>query len=314
MKENYEKLGAFYLGKTFDQASQSVKDDIILYDSKDLSTHAVIIGMTGSGKTGLGISIIEEALIDNIPIIAIDPKGDIPNLLLSFPEFDPKDYRPWVDPQDALNKGLSLDQYAASQAKIWQKGLGEWGQGPERVARLKDSADFTIYTPGSYAGKSVSILRSFSPPPSEILGDPDLFRERIQTTATSILGLLGMEADPVIDREHILISNIFETVWSERKSLDLAGLIHAIQAPPFEYIGVMDIEAFYPTQERFALAMRLNNLLASPGLMPGWMVILLISEKCFIPPGANRDAPFSRSAICRIRNACFLFQCCSMIF
>jgi hypothetical protein len=265
MKNNYEKLGAFYLGKEYDLASRTLKEDLILYDSKDLTTHAVIIGMTGSGKTGLGIGILEEALIDNIPIIAIDPKGDLTNLLLSFPDLSPEDFRPWVNPQDALNKGLSLDQFAAKQAETWRKGLADWGQEPDRIARLKAAADFTVYTPGSHAGLPVSVLRSFSPPAPETLEDPDLLRERIQTTATSLLALLGIEADPIISREHILLSNIFETVWSEAKSLDLAGLIHAIQAPSFERVGVMDLESFYPAKERFALAMRMNNLLASPG-------------------------------------------------
>lgn len=265
MKKNYEKLGAFYLGKEYDLATRTLKEDLILYDSKDLNTHAVIIGMTGSGKTGLGIGILEEALIDNIPVIAIDPKGDLPNLLLNFPDLNPKDFLPWVNAQDALNKGLTIDQFAAKQAKTWRKGLSDWGQSPDRIARLKETADFAVYTPGSRAGMPVSVLRSFSPPLPATLGDPDLLRERIQTTATSLLALLGIEADPIISREHILLSNIFETVWSEAKSLDLAGLIHAIQAPPFERIGVMDLDSFYPARERFALAMRMNNLLASPG-------------------------------------------------
>lgn len=193
--------------------------------------------MTGSGKTGLGIGILEEALIDNIPVIAIDPKGDLPNLLLNFPDLNPKDFLPWVNAQDALNKGLTIDQFAAKQAKTWRKGLSDWGQSPDRIARLKETADFAVYTPGSRAGMPVSVLRSFSPPLPATLGDPDLLRERIQTTATSLLALLGIEADPIISREHILLSNIFEIVWSEAKSLDLAGLIHAIQAPPFSVLG-----------------------------------------------------------------------------
>ena len=265
MEKNYEKLGAFYLGREYDLASRVVKEDLILYDSKDLNTHAVIIGMTGSGKTGLGIGILEEALMDKIPVIAIDPKGDLPNLLLNFPDLNPKDFLPWVNAQEAMKKGLTLDQFAAKQAETWRKGLAEWGQEPNRIARLNAAADFTVYTPGSHAGLPVSVLRSFAVPPQEIFRDTDLLRERIQTTATSLLALLDIEADPIISREHILLSNIFETVWSKAKSLDLAGLIHAIQAPPFERIGVMDLELFYPAKERFTLAMRMNNLLASPG-------------------------------------------------
>ena len=296
MKNNYEKLGAFYLGKAYDLASRTLKEDLILYDSKDLNTHAVIIGMTGSGKTGLGIGILEEALIDNIPVIAIDPKGDLPNLLLSFPDLRPEDFRPWVNTQDALNKGLTIDQFAANQADTWRKGLADWGQEPDRIARLKAAVDFAVYTPGSHAGLPVSVLRSFSPPPPETLGDPDLLRERIQTTATGLLALLGMEADPITSKEHILLSNILETIWSEGKSLDLAGLIHSIQSPPFERIGVMDLESFYSANERFALAMRMNNLLASPGF-ESWLEgePLNIGQMLYTAQGKPRASIFTIS-------------------
>ena len=296
MKNNYEKLGAFYLGKEYDLTSRTLKEDLILYDSKDLNTHAVIIGMTGSGKTGLGIGILEEALMDNIPIIAIDPKGDLPNLLLNFPDLSPEDFRPWVNAQDALNNGLTIDQFAAKQAEIWRKGLADWDQEPDRIARLKATADFAVYTPGSHAGLPVSVLRSFSPPTPAILEDPDLFREQIQTTATSLLALLGIEADPIISREHILLSNIFETVWSAAKSLDLAALIHAIQVPPFERIGVMDLESFYPAKERFSLAMRMNNLLASPGF-ESWLEgdPLNIGQMLYTAQGKPRASIFTIS-------------------
>ncbi len=261
----YEKLGAFFLGKEYEMAARKRRDDLVLYDSKDLTTHAVIIGMTGSGKTGLGIGLLEEALIDNIPIIAIDPKGDLTNLMLNFPQLRPEDLRPWVNEQDALNAGLTPKQFAAKQAQLWRKGLAGWGQEPERIARLQAAADFAVYTPGSSAGLPVSVLRSFAPPPQAVSQDTDLLRERIQTTATSILALLGMEADPITSREHILISNILESVWAEDRALDLAGLIRTIQTPPFERVGVMDLNSFYPAKDRFQLAMRLNNLLAAPG-------------------------------------------------
>lgn len=296
MQSNYEKLGAFYLGKEYDPASRTLKEDLILYDSKDLNTHAVIIGMTGSGKTGLGIGLLEEALIDNIPVIAIDPKGDLPNLLLNFPDLKPKDFQPWVNAQDALNKGLTLEKFAAKQAETWRKGLADWGQTPDRIARLKAAADFAVYTPGSSAGLPVSVLRSFTPPPPAILGDSDLLRERIQTTSTGLLALLGIEADPITSREHILIANILEISWSEGKSLDLAGLIHAIQAPPFERIGVMDLESFYPAKERFALSMRMNNLLASPGF-ESWMAgdPLNIGQMLYTARGKPRASIFTIS-------------------
>jgi hypothetical protein len=294
--EDYEKLGAFYIGKRYDLAARARRDDLVLYDSKDLTTHAVIIGMTGSGKTGLGIGLIEEALIDNIPVIAIDPKGDLPNLLLTFPELGASDFRPWVNEQEAVKKGLTADQFASGQAALWKKGLAGWGQDPERISRLKAAADFAVYTPGSRAGLPVNILRSFSPPPEAIRNDPDLFNERIQTTATGLLALLSMEADPLASREHILISNIMKSLWSEGKTLDLAGLIRAIQTPPFERIGIMDLESFYPSKDRFALAMRLNNLLATPGF-EAWLEgePLDVGRLLHTPAGKPRASIFTIS-------------------
>jgi hypothetical protein len=292
----YEKLGAFYLGKEYDMASRKRQEGLLLYDSKDLTTHGVIIGMTGSGKTGLGIALLEEALIDNIPIIAIDPKGDLTNLVLNFPQLRAQDLRPWINEQDALNAGLTPEQFAAKQADLWRKGLGGWGQDPARIARLRDAADFAVYTPGSSAGMPVSVLRSFAPPPAHVVQDTDLLRERIQTTATSLLALLGLEADPITSREHILVSNILESVWASGKALDLAGLIRAIQTPPFERIGVMDLDAFYPAKERFQLAMRLNNLLAAPGF-EAWLEgdPLNISRMLFTDSGKTRASIFTIS-------------------
>jgi hypothetical protein len=296
MDNYYEKLGAFYLGKEYDPASRTLKENIVLYDSKDLNTHAVIIGMTGSGKTGLGISLLEEALIDKIPIIAIDPKGDLTNLLLNFLELKAEDFRPWINEQDALNNGLTPEKYAAGQAQMWQKGLASWDQGPERIARLNAAAQFAVYTPGSSAGLGVSVLRNFAPPPPAIMDDPDLLQERIQTTATGLLALLGIEADPVASREHILLANLFENAWKQGRALDLAGLIHAVQAPPFERIGVMDLEFFYPAKDRLALAMRMNGLLAAPGF-ESWMEgePLDIGRFLYTPQGNPRASIFTIS-------------------
>ncbi|MGD8336186.1 MAG: ATP-binding protein [Desulfobacterales bacterium] len=292
----YEKLGVFYLGKTFDVSTLKRGDELILYDSKDLLTHAVIIGMTGSGKTGLGIGLLEEALIDNIPVIAIDPKGDISNLLLGFPDLRPEDFRPWVQPGDAARQGWSLDQFAEKTAAMWRKGLAEWDQEPERIARLRAAADFAVYTPGSSAGLPVNVLRSFAPPPPEMRSDADLFRERIQSTVTALLTLMGIDADTIISREHILMSNIFEQAWSAGRGLDLAGLIRSIQQPTLERIGVMDLESFYPSKERFQLALRLNNLLAAPGF-EAWLTgdPLDIGQMLHTPAGKPRALIFSIS-------------------
>lgn len=262
---DFEKLGVFYLGAEYDLETGQRKERLLLYDSKDLVTHAVCVGMTGSGKTGLGICLLEEAAIDGIPCIIIDPKGDLTNLMLSFPDLKPDDFLPWISEGEARDKGLTREQFASRRADLWRNGLQEWGQDGDRIQRLRDSAEFAVYTPGSSAGTPVSILHSFSVPDSRVIDDLELLRERIQSTVSSILGLLGVEADPLRSREHILLSTIFERSWRERRNLDIPGLIQQIQDPQTERIGVMNLEAFYPAKDRFELAMMLNNLLAAPG-------------------------------------------------
>jgi hypothetical protein len=262
---DFEKLGAFYLGKRVDPATGELTDELVLYDSKDLTTHAVIIGMTGSGKTGLGIGMLEEAAMDHIPVIAIDPKGDLGNMLLTFPELAPEDFRPWINVRQASDAGQTPDEFAKAQAALWKNGLAKWGQDGSRIAKLRENVDMAIYTPGSNAGLPVSVLRSFTAPDAGLLADVDLYRDRVQATATGILSLLRIKSDPVSSREHILISRILDHHWQAGRSLSLAALIAEIQNPPLDRIGVMDLDSFYPAKERFALAMTLNNLLAAPG-------------------------------------------------
>lgn len=268
--QDFEKLGVFYLGRPYDLAQKQAKEGLLLYDSKDLVTHAVCVGMTGSGKTGLCITLLEEAAIDSVPAIVIDPKGDLSNLLLTFPNLTPQDFEPWVNEGDAQRKGLSVADFAAQQAQLWKDGLATWGQDGERIKRLRDAAEFRVYTPGSNAGIPVSILKSFDAPPETIRQDSELLSERINTTATSLLGLVGIEADPIRSREHILISNILNQEWSNGRNLDIASLIQQIQSPSLKKVGVMDLDSFFPPGDRMELAMALNNLLASPSFA-SWM-------------------------------------------
>ena len=261
---SYERLGVFYLGREFDPRSGATGDDL-LYDSRDLTTHAVCIGMTGSGKTGLCLSLLEEAALDGIPAIAIDPKGDIANLALTFPDLRPADFEPWVDAGEAARKGQSPADYAAATAETWRKGLAEWNQDGDRIRRLREAAEVAIYTPGSESGRPLSILKSFAAPDAATLGDATALKERVGSAVGGLLALVGIDADPIRSREHILLSAILESAWRQGQSPDLAALIQAVQKPPFDKVGVFDLESFFPAKDRTALALAVNGLLASPG-------------------------------------------------
>ena len=291
---DFEKLGVFYLGRPWDPATKQPGSGLLLYDSKDLVTHAVCVGMTGSGKTGLCIALLEEAAIDGIPALVIDPKGDLANLMLAFPDLRPEDFQPWINEDDARRRGLPPADYARQQAELWKNGLAEWGEDGARIRRFKDAAEVAIYTPGSEAGLPISVLRSFAAPPAAIRDDGELLRDRVTSTATSLLGLLGVATDPLKSREHILISSILDAAWRAGRDLDLAALIHEIQTPPMARVGVVDLESFYPSRERFELAMGLNNLLAAPGFA-AWMEgePLDIGRLLATPAGKPRISIFS---------------------
>jgi hypothetical protein len=290
----YEKLGAFYLGRPYDPESGETLPQPLLYDSKDLLTHAMCVGMTGSGKTGLCISLLEEAALDGIPALIIDVKGDLGNLLLNFPSLKGEEFRPWIDEGEADRQGMDPDAFAASQAALWKNGLAKWNQDGARLKKLQEAAEVAIYTPGSEAGLPVSILSSFEAPPAELLADNDLLQERISTTVSSLLGLLGINADPLKSREHILLSTLLDRVWRQGKSLDLAGLILSLQDPPIERIGVLPLDSFFPAKNRFELAMSINNLLAAPGFQ-SWLsgTPLDVDRLLYTNTGKPRLAIFS---------------------
>ena len=292
--QDFEKLGVFYLGKVFDPAAGNPTDTPLLYEARDLTTHGVIVGMTGSGKTGLALAMIEEAAIDGVPVLAIDPKGDLGNLMLTFPELRPSDFRPWIDEAEAARRGLSADDFAAQTADAWKKGLAEWGQDGARIRRLRDAAEVCIYTPGNAAGRPLQILRSFAAPPAALAQDPSALRDRILSAVSGLLGLMGISADPIQSREHILLSNILDRAWREGRSLDIAAIIAEIQKPPFDRIGVFELESYYPAKDRFALAMALNNLIASPGFS-AWLEgePLDVQRLLYTPAGKPRVAVLS---------------------
>jgi len=286
--------GKFYLGKNYDLKNQKISEETLLYDPGDLTTHGVVVGMTGSGKTGLCIDLLEEAALQGIPALMIDPKGDITNSLLHFPNLDPQDFQPWVNPDDARREGKTIEEAAQDASALWRKGLAEWGIGTERIEALSNAAHFAVYTPGSDSGLPVSILASLKAPGIAWEENRELLREQISSTVTAILGLVGLnDIDPVRSREHILLSNIFEHAWSQGKDLDLGELIMQTQNPPLSKLGVFDVNTFFPQKDRFELAMLLNNILASPAFQT-WIEgqPLEVSSLLYGPDGKPRHSVF----------------------
>jgi hypothetical protein len=263
-----EKPACFYLGREYDLAGRAVHSDKpVMYDARDLTTHGVVVGMTGSGKTGLCIALLEEAAIDGIPSIIIDPKGDLTNLLLQFPDLDPAKFREWIS-EDDIPRGddnlpkMTPDQHSREVAERWRKGIVESGQSPERIARLKGSSEWRIFTPGSGAGLPVSLLSMFDAPRGDLA--PEDVNQRIDAAASGLLGLTGVTADQVQSREHILISKLLEHEWNAKRNVDLGGLIRLIEKPPLASVGAYSVETFFPAKDRLKFAATLNNVLAAP--------------------------------------------------
>ncbi len=285
--------GKFYLGRPYDLKKGKTGTKPLLYDPDDLTTHGVVVGMTGSGKTGLCIDFLEEAALNGIPAILIDPKGDMANLLLHFPDLAPEDFQPWIDPDEARREEQTVEEKSEKIAKIWEGGLKEWGIGPERIEAVKNAVEYAVYTPGSDAGIPVSILASLKAPQTSWEENKEASRERISSTVTALLGLVGIESDPVRSREHILLSNLFESAWKAGQDMDLRELIHQIQSPPFDKLGAFEIDKFFPENDRFELAMTLNNLLASPSF-EAWIhgVHLDVGQLLWTADGKPRHSVF----------------------
>jgi hypothetical protein len=252
------------LGYRLDPKSRKATADRLTVESGDLTTHGAILGMTGSGKTGLAIVMIEEALLAGIPCLLLDPKGDLGNLLLTFPDLAPASFRPWVNEDDARSEGLSLDDFAARTATVWKEGLERDGFGPDRIKALRDAAEFAIYTPGSSAGIPLNVVGSLRAPKLSWDTEAEALRDEIEGTVTSLLGLVGIAADPIASREHVLLSNLVENAWRAGQDFDLGALIGQIQSPPVRKLGVFDVDAFFPPKDRGELALKLNSLVASP--------------------------------------------------
>ena len=264
--------GEMFLGGVIDPVSGQRMQRDIIYDARNLTTHGIIVGMTGSGKTGLGIVMLEEALSSGIPCLILDPKGDMGNLLLNFPSFSPRDFLPWINEAEAKSRATGIDQLAVQISESWRSGLAEWGIGPDRMQKLADSASCTIYTPGSVSGVPINVVGSLVAPRLDWSdsSQAEIGRDEIEGLVSSFLVLARIDADPISSPEHILLANIIEKAWSEGRDLDLGSLIAQVRHPPMRKLGVFEIDSFYPQKERDRLAIRLNGLIASPSFA-AWM-------------------------------------------
>lgn len=256
--------GDLYIGR------DSENEQHVTYEADNLTTHGVIVGMTGSGKTGLGIDLIEEALLKQIPCLIIDPKGDMGNLALNFPDLESGDFEPWIDEATAKKQGKTTVELAADTAERWKSGLESNGIGSDRMERLANGSLVTIYTPGSSAGVGLNVLGSMAVPSLDWDTQAEIIRDEIEAIVSSLLVLTDIESDPVSGPEHIFLSNLIEAFWTQGKDLDLETLVGQIPKPPFRKLGVFDVDTFFPEKNRMDLALKLNGLLASPSFA-AWM-------------------------------------------
>jgi hypothetical protein len=281
-------MAELFVGGVVDPGEHKRTGDDVKLKSEDVTTHGVIVGMTGSGKTGLGVVLIEEVLAAGIPAVLIDPKADLTNLCLMFPWLSAEEFRPWIDEAQAKAAGVTADEFAAQQATTWKDGLAGWGYGSAQISALRAKCDLTIYTPGSQSGVPVSIVGSLQVPGTD---DPEIVGDEIEGFVSGLLGLVGIDADPLSSREHILLANLIQHSWSTGTALDLPTLVGMVQQPPVRKLGVFELDQFFPPDDRTKLAIKLNGLLASPAFAAwGAGQPLDIQSLLYGPDGAARGA------------------------
>jgi hypothetical protein len=277
---------SLYIGRDVDAETLAPAATYAILDPDALTRHAVCLGMTGSGKTGLCVALLEELAMAGVPVLLIDPKGDMGNLALAFSEHAPNDFAPWVDPAEAKKKGVSVQELAASLSERYREQLAEWQVGPERIDAFTKGAKVTVYTPGSSAGVGVDVLSSLFAPPAD-LGDAEAVNEALSAAVQSLLGLIGHDGDPLTDPATLVVSQVLASFWEAGETPGLDALIPAIVDPPFAKVGVFPVDKFFPRNERMKLAMALNALAASPAFA-AWAQGQPLDAEAFLTPVENR--------------------------
>ncbi|AUX43948.1 hypothetical protein SOCE26_054040 [Sorangium cellulosum] len=229
-----------------------------------LVTHGVVVGMTGSGKTGLVMVLVEEALRSGVPVLMVDVKGDLPNLLFTFPELSPAEFEPWIDPSAAARDGRATADVAGELAARWRAGLAASGLGPADVAALRARMAPRLLTPGTTAGEPIHVLSALETRSPLWDEDEEAAREALSASLSLLLRLVGRDPDPARSREHVLLAHLAERRLRGGQAAGLEELLADLAAPPIAAVGALEVDAFFAPKERQALARELNTLLASP--------------------------------------------------
>ncbi len=232
----------------------------LLLPAKHLVTHAAVLGMTGSGKTGLVTVLVEEALRAGIPTLVIDIKGDLPNLLLTFPSSRPEAFRPWLERDgEELSEerlGALLEERRAALARASLTN--------EHIEDFVNETALRVVTPGSSAGEPLHVLSSLERRSSRWDTDPESAQSALSAAVSLVLRLLGRDPDPAKSKEHVLLSVLAERRLRLGEQADIGSLMTDLMNPPLSTIGALPINSFMKRSERQELVGALNSLLASP--------------------------------------------------
>jgi hypothetical protein len=268
-----------YLGTNLDGGGR------VVLDADHLTTHAVCVGMTGSGKTGLGIVALEELARRGTPLLVVDLKGDMVDLLLTFPGLDGPSFAPWVPVEEVGERDRVA--VAAEVAARWQAGLETAGLGGEDIAAVRSGVEWRLVTPGASASP-LDILPSLAAPAAGVDLSGDAVRDRVDGVVSGLLSLVGRGGDPLTDRDHVLLASVVLDAWKRGSDLDLEALVRTVADPPFDALGALPLESFYGRDDRMKLVMALNTLLASPAFGVWTRGTPLTMEALLGAPGAPR--------------------------